>query len=269
MNKISAHIIVCNEEKVIERCLRSIVDVVDEIIVAHDGECKDRTIEICKKYNAKIFIRDKRDNFNSHRIFCLKEAAHPWILRIDADEYLSDELAGKIRELAADETVDAYDFSMPLRDDKKQITKKWPYIRCLFMRDKISFLGVLHYVPDVHGTIKKSDLAIYHDPGYNNYSWLVFKTKWLRKAKIHAQVYLQDFSEIEKFNYSGAEWPLKIKLRVRFPILLVPAEFLATIYKNLKSGGWKEGVVGFKVALMYGMYRVAMNYYIFRLKCLK
>ncbi|MCG2701384.1 MAG: glycosyltransferase family 2 protein [Candidatus Falkowbacteria bacterium] len=262
-NKISACIIVRNEEKEIERCLNSIVNVVDEIIVVHDGECEDRTLEISRKYNAKVFIRGKRENFNSHRIFCLKQARFPWILRIDADEYLSDELAESIRKLVLDQNANAYDFSMPLWDDKKRLTKKWPYIRVLFRKDKISFLGILHYAPDVKSNVKKCDLAVWHRPGYNNYSREIFRTKWLNKAKVHAKIYLQDFSKIEKFNYKGNDWPIKIKLRVRFPIILMPAEFVITFIKNLSSGGYKEGIIGYKVALMYGIYRVMVNYNIF------
>jgi glycosyltransferase involved in cell wall biosynthesis len=134
MNKISAYIIVNNEEKVIERCLKSIVNVADEIIVAHDGACEDKTVEICNKYNAKVFIREKRKNFNSHRVFCLKQARYPWILRLDADEYLSSELASNIRKLVSDNNIDAYDFSMPLWDDKKKLTKKWPYIKMFIQK---------------------------------------------------------------------------------------------------------------------------------------
>lgn len=263
INKISAYIIIRNEERVIERCLKSINNVVDEIIIAHDGECEDRTIEICKKYNTRIFIRDRQKNFNSHRIFCLKQAKFSWILRIDADEYLSDDLSRNIRQLILDNNVDAYDFSMPLWDGKKQLTKKWPYIRCLFRKNKISFLGILHYVPGVKGKIIKSDLVIKHRPNYDNFTFNIFKSKWLPKAEVHAKIYLSDFSKIEKFNYYSTDWPFKIKLRVKFPLLLIPAEFISTFFKNLFSGGYKEGLIGYKYSLIVSVYRVMINYYIF------
>jgi hypothetical protein len=121
-------------------------------------------------------------------------------------------------------------------------------------------------VPDIEVNVKKCDLIVEHRPNYNNYSFKTFKNKWLPKAKIHAGVYLKDFSEIEKFNCNWQDWPLKIKLRVKFPLLLMPAEFLVVFLKNLLSGGYKEGLSGFKVSLMYGIYRVMVNYYIFKIK---
>lgn len=45
-HSISACLVVRNEEAVIERCLESLAGVVDEIVLVHDGECEDRTLEI-------------------------------------------------------------------------------------------------------------------------------------------------------------------------------------------------------------------------------
>jgi Glycosyltransferases involved in cell wall biogenesis len=70
-NKISACIVVYNEEKVIKRCLDSIKNVVDEIILVHDGPCKDRTLEIAKRYTNKIFIRPHVGMMESTSCFCL------------------------------------------------------------------------------------------------------------------------------------------------------------------------------------------------------
>lgn len=57
LTKISACLVVRNEEKVIERCLNSLKGAVDEILIVHDGECGDNTLKIAKKFNADIFIR--------------------------------------------------------------------------------------------------------------------------------------------------------------------------------------------------------------------
>jgi len=125
MCNISACIVVRNEEKLIKRCLESIVEVVDEIIVVHDGECGDKTIEICKKFNARVFVRKKRYNSaEPHRPFSYRKARFEWIFQIDADEYLSEGLRKEIPRLARDENVSAYEFLWPIWDEEKQITER-------------------------------------------------------------------------------------------------------------------------------------------------
>ena len=79
-NRISACLVVYNEEKIIKNCLASIKDAVDEIIVVHDGECIDKTLEICKSYTNKIFIKQHIGEAEPHRPFGFKQATGDWIL---------------------------------------------------------------------------------------------------------------------------------------------------------------------------------------------
>ena len=262
MNKISACVAVRNEEKVIKRCLESIRDVVDEIIIAHDGECSDNTIEICKKYTDKIFIRQFLGYAEPYRIFCLQKAEGPWILQIDADEFLSEGLKRELKSLTLKNDFDGYKFLWPVWDGRVYLTKYWPYKLCFYKKDKVSYLANIHSVPEVNGHIGKIKLILEHRPLYNNFSWDVIKKKWLKWARIHAQVYLKDFKKVEKFNYNKNDWPVKVKLRIKFPILLIPFEFLLTFFKSLLSGGYKE-IFGYKYSFMYSIYRVMVNYYIF------
>ena len=265
-NKISACIIVFNEEEIIRKCLNSIKDAVDEIIVVHDGECIDKTLEICKSYTNKIFIKQHIGEAEPHRPFGFKQATGDWILQIDADEFLSIELRGKIKDLVKDNKVDAYEFLWPFWNGKERITKRWPHKRCLFRKEKISFLGIPHFVVQVNGKIKKSKFILGHHPDYNNFTWHSLKTKYLKWARIHAAFYLKDFKEVEKYSYHEDEWPFKIKMRVKFSIFLMPLEFIITFFKNILSGGYKEGKIGYKVALMLGVYKAMINYYIFKSK---
>lgn len=265
-NKISACLVVYNEEKNIKTCLESIKDVVNEIIVVHDGECQDNTLAICREYTDKVYVRDHIGQAEPHRPFSFAQTRGSWILQIDADEFLSEELKKEIVNLVEDSNVDAYEFLWPLWDSRKYITKKWPYKRCLFRKENLSFLGVPHFVACINGEIKKSNFILGHRPIYNNFTWQAFKTKYLKWAKIQAGFYLRDFKDISKFNWDYNGWSLKIKLRVKFPVILIPMDFLTVFLSSFLSGGYKEGVIGLKVALMQGAYRVIVNYYIFRTK---
>ena len=90
MTKISACIISFNEEKKIEDCLKSLVDIVDEIIIV-DSCSTDNTIEIARKFTDKIINQDFL-GFIEQKNCAVQQASHDWILSLDCDERLSPEL---------------------------------------------------------------------------------------------------------------------------------------------------------------------------------
>jgi len=92
--KISAIIITFNEEGNIERCLQSLFDVADEIIIVDSGST-DKTEEICKRFATKFVVR-KWDNFSAQKNYANSLASFDYVLSIDADEFLSDELKKSI-----------------------------------------------------------------------------------------------------------------------------------------------------------------------------
>ena len=260
--KISACIVIKNEEKLLVRCLESIKEVVEEIIVVHDGECRDSSLGIAKQYTSKVFTREDRGYMEAHLPFAFARAQKEWILRIDADEFLSSRLKKEMVNLVNRKSVDAYEFLWPLWDGERYITRRWPYKLCLFRKEAVSFLGVIHFLPEIKGNILKNDLVLHHQPSYNNFSRKMFNQKWIKWARIQAELYFKPFSQVEKFNYNKSDWPFKIKLRKKFPLFLMPLDFISTLGKDLKRGGYREGVTGLKVAFMYACYRVTINYYI-------
>lgn len=87
---ISATVITRNEERNIERCLNSLLGVADEIIVV-DSESTDATVEIAIRYGAKVHSRPF-SGFGSQRQYAATLASSNYVLSIDADEVLSEEL---------------------------------------------------------------------------------------------------------------------------------------------------------------------------------
>jgi len=113
--KISAIVLTKNEEKNIERCLKSL-DFCNEIIVVDDYS-GDKTVEIVHKVNVgvghdrpvyKIFKRQLEKDFAQQRNFGLSKVTNDWVLFIDADEEISENLKLKIRNLKFN--FDAYYF---------------------------------------------------------------------------------------------------------------------------------------------------------------
>ena len=85
--EISAAMIVKNEEKNLSRCLTSIKDHVDEIIIVDTGST-DNTMEIALSFGAKIYEHPWENHFSKHRNQSIGYATKDWILYIDADEEL-------------------------------------------------------------------------------------------------------------------------------------------------------------------------------------
>lgn len=91
---ISAIVLTKNEEKNIKECLESL-KWCDEMIVIDDYS-EDKTVKIAKKMGAKVFQRKLADDFAAQRNHALSLSKGEWILFLDADERISEELAKEI-----------------------------------------------------------------------------------------------------------------------------------------------------------------------------
>lgn len=110
MPQFSVVIITFNEERNIGRCLKSLEEVADEIVVV-DSFSTDKTAEICQDFPVK-FIQKEWMGYSSAKNFANSLANNDYILSIDADEALSDELKKSILELKkSDNLFDAYRFN--------------------------------------------------------------------------------------------------------------------------------------------------------------
>jgi glycosyltransferase involved in cell wall biosynthesis len=109
MAKISGVIITFNEENFIEKCLQSLTNVVDEIVVI-DSYSTDKTKEICLRYNVR-FIENPFTGFTNQKNFANDQATYDYVLSLDADEALSDELKASILKVKDTLTVDGYTFN--------------------------------------------------------------------------------------------------------------------------------------------------------------
>lgn len=106
MQALSVAIITYNEEKNIERCLKSVLPVADEIIVV-DSFSTDNTKEICLRYNVKISDHPF-EGFNTQKNHAVSLCSHDLILSLDADEELSEELQKSIAAVKENVEFDGY-----------------------------------------------------------------------------------------------------------------------------------------------------------------
>ena len=109
MVRLSVVIITFNEEQNIERCLKSVHGVVDEIIVV-DSHSTDRTEEICKAYNVQFFQHPFAGHIEQKN-YAITLATNPYLLSLDADEALSPELKVSIQRVKENWDKETYEFN--------------------------------------------------------------------------------------------------------------------------------------------------------------
>ena len=106
MISLSVVIITYNEERNIERCLKSVTKVADEIVVL-DSYSTDKTKEICEKYKVKFFAH-KFDGHIQQKNRAITYASFPHVLSLDADEVLDEKLQEEILKIKANFNKQGY-----------------------------------------------------------------------------------------------------------------------------------------------------------------
>jgi glycosyltransferase involved in cell wall biosynthesis len=102
MHRLSVVIITFNEEQNIARCLDSVKAIADEIVVV-DSFSSDNTPEICKSYGCRFIAREFQ-GYADQKQYAIDQASNNWVLLVDADEVVSDELGDEIMTLLREGT---------------------------------------------------------------------------------------------------------------------------------------------------------------------
>lgn len=109
MEKLSVVIITFNEEKNIKRCLDSVRDIADEIVVV-DSFSQDKTASICQSYDKLRFIEHPFSGHIEQKNFAKEQAFHSLVLSLDADEACSPEMVRTIQKIKEHREADGYTF---------------------------------------------------------------------------------------------------------------------------------------------------------------
>ncbi len=151
--KISVVINTYNEERNIDRCLKSVADFADEIIVV-DMHSSDKTVEYAKKFKAKIFYFEYTRYVEPARNFALAKASGDWIFLIDADEELAKSLAEELKKISEENKVDFVEIPRKNIIFNKWIehSRWWPdYLVRFFKKGKVEFSNKIHVPPITEG----------------------------------------------------------------------------------------------------------------------
>src|SRR5437762_14107498 len=106
MQKISVVIVCKNEEARIGSCLRSLQEITDDIVVLDNGST-DRTREIIAASGARLVI-DKWQGYGKTKNAATVHAKYDWVLSMDADEEIDEELKNSLNELQLENENEVY-----------------------------------------------------------------------------------------------------------------------------------------------------------------
>ena len=185
---LSALIITFNEESHIAAIL-SELDFADEIIVV-DSFSTDKTEAIVKSFEKTKFIQNKFIDYSSQRNFAIDCAKNPWILFLDADERLTNELKAEIIEtVQLKYTSSAYlVYRTFMYEDEKLNFSGWQTDKIfrLFKKEKARYTTerLVHEKLTVNGAIGKLKNKLIH---YSFTDYESYKYKMVSYGKFKAQ----------------------------------------------------------------------------------
>jgi glycosyltransferase involved in cell wall biosynthesis len=240
--KISAVVITFNEERKIERCLRSLCWT-DEIIVV-DSFSTDHTLEICRRFTNKVYQHPWPHSSSQQRNIADRYAANDWILALDADEVATIGLREEINEeFTNGPRADL--FMIPRRE---YFAGKWikagawypQYKTNLYRKSLGMWEGPIHLKVITRGTTAYLEQPILHD-GY--VSFRAFMDKFNYYSSIEAE---GDYIKLNKrFNLMRALFKPWERFFGRF----------------IMHHGYQDGIHGFFLAAV-----IAFNYFLRELK---
>lgn len=164
MKSISLCMIVKNEEEVLDRCLKSICDIVDEIIIVDTGST-DNTRKIAEKYTDKIFEFQWINDFSAARNYSYSKATRDYILWLDADDIILKEDVEKFLKLKErlDEEVDLVMMKYNTGFDKDgNVTFSYYRERLSKRSNNYKWREPVHEYLEFGGNIIYSDICITH-----------------------------------------------------------------------------------------------------------
>ncbi|SCZ51958.1 glycosyltransferase family 2 protein [Thiohalomonas denitrificans] len=231
---LSVCIITLNEADRIERCLRSVREIADEIIVLDSGST-DGTIDIVKRYTDKVWVTDW-PGYGPQKQRALDKATQEWVLSIDADEALDETAQQALKTLLEQPIIEEVAFKL-----------QWAVIRHgarlrfgrsaraplrLFLRENASF------------TMDQVHEAIQHKHG---------KVGKLQGYLLHytARDYGHALEKNAKYAWLGSQKYYDRGKRNRSLSLVFMRAIWTFFWIYVIRGGFLDGRIGFIVAMNY------------------
>jgi hypothetical protein len=251
MPRISLVVCLYSERDLLRRLLEATEGIFDDLVVVHDGAegaLPDSALEsipaidfatapavpmapsyriptlpplpgsihdlVCK-FGGRFFVGPRRFQQEPHWPFAWQQAEHDWILRLDADEFPSDELkewllAFKLREEPATDLC-GYTCVWPLWDGQRAVSRRWPAGRqFLINRARVHFFGMVEQLPVPDGRFEPLPIVLRHEPVRKSYGIgnLIIRKQAYRWRRVIAESLLGQPTALPRWRWNDASWPV-------------------------------------------------------------
>lgn len=239
-----------NESKKLDKCLNSVQDWADDLVVI-DMQSSDNTREIAKKYKARVFEHQSVNYIEPVREFAVSKAKYDWVLILDPDEVVPERLKERLSTLLQKDGLAAVNIPRLNIFFGKKIkhTNFWPDRQIRFIKKgKVKFFNFIHSYPKVSGTIldlpAAEDIAIHH---YSYKSINEYTERMKRYSTIEA---INRFERGERFSIINFFY---------MPLY----DFIRRYIRHL---GFLDGLVGFQLSVLQAFYYMLVEIKLLNLK---
>ncbi|BDU49680.1 glycosyltransferase [Haliovirga abyssi] len=232
--KISVSMITYNEENKLEKTLKSVYNWVDEIVIV-DSYSSDKTVEIAKKYGAKVYIEDWK-GFGKQKNSALEKCTGDWILLIDADEEITENLRDEILNIINSDKIEKNVYKIP--------RISWWFGKKTHEKDSVIRLvkkdSGKYNEKEVHEEfVTKENIGVLKN-SINHYTYVSLEEYFMKFNKYTTLAALELRKKGRKFNLGR--------------LFFEPIRNFLKIYIGKK--GILEGYYGFLRAILSGMYGI-------------
>ena len=241
MSNVTVVILTKNEEKNIEDAIENAKLVSEKVLIVDSGST-DNTVELARENGAKVVFREWDDDFSAQRNYALENIDTRWVVYLDADEQLNEQLISEIKRVIATDSDAMYRFirrnSAFGKDFRYGVLGPDSVIR-LFPKDKVRWQDKVHERP-------VGDLPVITLKGYmKHYTYRTFE-QYIQKMNQYSSIGAQNYHDKHK------------SVSVISDFFLRPAFAFFKMYVLKK--GFLEGWLGFVLCLNYANY--TLNKYV-------
>jgi hypothetical protein len=262
MPYISLVVCLYKERDLLERLLEKTSDCYDDLVVVHDGP-EDGSVQtpahplaidfsllnrndplpdvyrelvpdarpgrihdLVLRHKGRFFEGPRAFQQEPHWPFAWRMAKHDWILRLDADEFPSDQLRewlqGFQKAPEPNQSISGYTCIWPLWDGMKAVTSRWPDNRLfLFHRQRVRFCGMSELGPMSELDFEKLGLVLHHEPRRKSYGIrnILFRKQAYHWRRVIARGLLGSPLMLSRWRWPSNSWPHNWELLRQRPLL--------------------------------------------------
>lgn len=186
MDKVTVVILTKNEEEHIADVIKNAQNLTDKVLIVDSGST-DKTVELAEQHKAKVVYRAWDNDFSAQRNFALKHAETEWVLYLDADERLNDDLIADIKKRLQDNKDEQYSIkrkSVAFGQEFNYGVLKPDFVPRLFKINSIIWEGKVHEKPVCKFPLKVLHGYIRH---YTYRDWHQYFNKFNQYTTIWAE----------------------------------------------------------------------------------